>query len=53
MGKEINIICEKCNKKYTKADVDSLVNGKQFIGGYCDKCSKEYQIERFGKIIER
>lgn len=54
MGKkEIDIICEKCNKKYVKGEIDSSIAEDEFIGGYCNKCSEEYQMEKHGRIIEK
>lgn len=50
--KEIDVFCEKCNRKYTTANVNASIKGKQYVGGYCDSCSKNYQIEKYGRIIE-
>ena len=38
--KEIKIFCEYCGRPYTKAEVEKSAKGDEFIGSYCNKCSK-------------
>lgn len=38
--KEIKVFCEYCGRHYKKEEIEKSVKGDEFIGDYCDKCSK-------------